>query len=290
MSADLHLHTYFSDGTFSPEEVARLAKDKGLKAVALTDHDTMEGCARMSAACQEAGIEFIPATELTAEVHGHEIHLLGYFLDAQNERLSSELAKFQKVRQGRIHEMSAKLNQSGVPLKAETVFALANCRAPGRPHVARALVQEGYCASLDEAFERFLRKGKPAWVPKFQISARDAIDLVHQAGGLAVMAHPGLNRTDEIIPELVKTGLDGLECFHTKHSTSMTEHYLQIAEAHNLLVTGGSDCHGLSKGKPLIGTVRIPYRLVERMKDAILHRAVEGGFLIARPSRPVTEV
>ena len=290
MSADLHLHTYFSDGTFSPEEVARLAKDKGLKAVALTDHDTMEGCARMSAACQEAGIEFIPATELTAEVHGHEIHFLGYFLDAQNERLSSELAKFQKVRQRRIHEMSAKLNQSGVPLKAETVFALANCRAPGRPHVARALVQEGYCASLDEAFERFLRKGKPAWVPKFQICARDAIDLVHQAGGLAVMAHPGLNRTDEIIPELVKTGLDGLECFHTKHSTSMTEHYLQIAEAHNLLVTGGSDCHGLSKGKPLIGTVRIPYRLVERMKDAILHRAVKGGFLIARPSRPATGV
>jgi predicted metal-dependent phosphoesterase TrpH len=284
MFADLHLHTFFSDGTFSPEEVTALAQQHGLKAVALTDHDTMEGCARMAAACQMAGIEFIPATELTAEANGHEIHFLGYFLDADNEILLRKLAKFQEVRQGRIREMSAKLNQLGIPLQAQTVFALANCRAPGRPHVARALVQEGFCASLDEAFERFLKKSKPAWVPKFKVSALEAINLIHQAGGLAVMAHPGLNRTDEMIPELVAAGMDGLECFHTKHSTNMTEHYLQIAEHHHLLVTGGSDCHGLSKGKPLIGSVRIPYRLVELMKDKVLHRAVEGGFLLAQSS------
>ena len=284
MFADLHLHTYFSDGTYSPEEVAELAHKNSLRAVALTDHDTVEGCARMGAACQAAGIEFIPATELTAEVSGHEIHFLGYFLDPQNELLLRELAKFQEVRQRRINEMSAKLNHLGIGLKAETIFTLANCRAPGRPHVARALVQEGFCASLDGAFERFLRKGKPAWVPKFKISAHQAIDLVHQAGGLAVMAHPGLNRTDEIIPEMVAAGMDGLECFHTKHSTAMTEHYLQIAEAHHLLVTGGSDCHGLSKGKPLIGTVRIPYRLVEQMRERVLQRAVEKGFLLAQSS------
>ena len=286
MFADLHLHTFFSDGTYSPEEVAELAQKNGLRAVALTDHDTVEGCGRMAAACRAGGIEFIPATELTAEVSGHEIHFLGYFVDPQNERLLRELAKFQEVRQRRINEMSAKLNQLGVALKAETIFALANCRAPGRPHVARALVQEGFCATLDEAFERFLRKGKPAWVPKFKISALEAIDLIHHAGGLAVMAHPGLNRTDEIIPEMVAAGMDGLECFHTKHSTSMTEHYLQIAEAHNLLVTGGSDCHGLSKGKPLIGTVRIPYRLVELMHDKVLQRSVDAGFLLARSASP----
>jgi predicted metal-dependent phosphoesterase TrpH len=286
MPADLHLHTCFSDGTFTPEELAALAQQAGLKAVALTDHDTVEGCARMAAACQALGVEFIPAAELTAEVSGHEIHFLGYFLDPENEMLLRELAKFQEVRQGRIHEMTARLNQAGVPLKAESVFALANCRAPGRPHVARALVQEGFCDTLDQAFERFLRKGKPAWVPKFKISAMEAIRLIHQAGGLAVMAHPGLNRTDEVIPELVQVGMDGLECFHTKHSTNMTEHYLQIAEQHNLLVTGGSDCHGLNKGKPLIGTVKVPYRLVERMKERVLQRAVEGGFLIAQPSSP----
>src|SRR5262249_1931237 len=229
MSADLHLHTFFSDGTYSPEEVAALAQQNGLKAVSLTDHDTVEGCARMAVACQAGGVEFIPAAELTAEVSGHEIHFLGYFVDPENESLLRELAKFQEVRQSRVQEMCARLNELGVPLSAQTVFALANCRAPGRPHVARALVQEGFCSGLDEAFERFLKKSRPAWVPKFKISATEAIQLIHQAGGVAAMAHPGLNRTDEVIPDLVEAGMDALECFHTKHSTSMTEHYLEIA-------------------------------------------------------------
>lgn len=288
MFADLHLHTHFSDGTYSPEEVATQAAKHGLKAMALTDHDTMEGCERAAAACAERGIEFIPASELTAELDDIELHLIGYFLDPANEKLKQELAVFQRVRQQRIHEMAARLRQVGVPLQAESVFALANCRAPGRPHVARALVQQRLCGNLDEAFERFLKKGKPAWVPKFKMSALQAIELIHQAGGLAVMAHPGLNRTDDIIPALVKAGMDGIECFHTKHSTSVTEHYLQIAEKHNLLVTGGSDCHGVSKGRPLIGTIRIPYVYVERLKDAATRRALDRGFHIANtsPSAP----
>lgn len=285
MFADLHLHTHFSDGTYGPEELAALAEEHKLKAVALTDHDTMEGCARAAAACQQRGIEFIPASELTAELDDIELHLIGYFLDCDNERLQTELARFQHVRQQRIHEMAARLRQVGVPLQAESVFALANCRAPGRPHVARALVQQRLCGSLDEAFERFLKKGKPAWVPKCRMSALQAIELIHQAGGLAVMAHPGLNRTDDVIPVLVKAGLDGLECFHTKHSTNMTEHYLQIAERHQLLVTGGSDCHGISKGKPLIGTIRIPYVYVERLKDRALQKSLERGFQIANDGK-----
>jgi 3',5'-nucleoside bisphosphate phosphatase len=151
-----------------------------------------------------------------------------------------------------------------VPLKAESVFALANCKSPGRPHVARALVKEKLVGNLDEAFERFLKKAGPPGCPKTKMSALEGIELIHQAGGLAVMAHPGLNRTDEIIPALVDAGLDGIECFHTKHSTAMSERYLEIAEKFNLLVTGGSDCHGFSKGKPLIGTVKLPYEHVER--------------------------
>ncbi len=284
MFADLHLHTIFSDGTYTPEALTAEAQRCGLAAVALTDHDTMEGCPRMAAACQAAGIEFIPASELTAELNGNEIHLLGYFLDIENQKLQAALAKFQEVRRRRVREMAARLNQLNVPLRAEAVFALANCGAPGRPHVARALVQGGFCGSLDEAFERFLKVGKPAWVPKFKISAVDAIELIHQAGGLAAMAHPGLNRTDEIIPELARAGMDALECFHTKHSAAMTEHYLQLAEAHQLLVTGGSDCHGLSKGKPLIGTVKVPYELVTRLRDRALAQAVERGFKIASAS------
>jgi len=275
--ADLHLHTQFSDGTFTPEELAGHGARLGFAALALTDHDTVEGCARMAAACAAAGIEFIVGAELTAEHEDTEVHILGYFLDAENQTLLTEIARFQAVRQQRIHEMVARLNAVNVPLEVESVFALANCKSPGRPHVARALVKAGLVGHLDEAFEKYLKKGRPAWVPKTKVSALESVGLIHQAGGLAVMAHPGLNRTDEIIPALVDAGLDGIECFHTKHSTGLSERYLEIADRFHLLVTGGSDCHGFSKGKPLIGGVKLPYEYVEKMKQAVAAKNSADG-------------
>lgn len=272
MFADLHLHTFFSNGTYSPAELVAQGRRHGLAALALTDHDTVEGCPPTALACAEAGIEFIVGTELTAEQEGTEIHILGYGFDIQNPKLLAEMARFQTVRQDRIREMVARLNQLHVPLRVEAVFALANCRAPGRPHVARALVEAGLCGSLDEAFERFLKKHRPAWVPKFKMSAACAIELIHQAGGLAVMAHPGLNRADEAIPGMVEAGLDGIECFHTKHSTATAEHYLEMANGYQLLVTGGSDCHGATKGKPVIGTIKLPYQHVEKLKAKAAER------------------
>jgi predicted metal-dependent phosphoesterase TrpH len=263
--ADLHLHTQFSDGTFTPEELVLRAQNAGLACIALTDHDTVEGCARAAAACADVKMEFISGAELTAEHEDTEVHILGYFLDTKNPVLLDRIGKFQAVRQNRIREMCAALNQLGIPLKAEAVFALANCKSPGRPHVARALVKEKLIGNLDEAFEKYLKKGRPAWVPKTKMSALEGVELIHQAGGLAVMAHPGLNRTDDIIPGLVKAGLDGIECFHTKHSTVMAERYLEIAEKYDLLVTGGSDCHGFSKKAPLIGTVKLPYEHIEKL-------------------------
>jgi 3',5'-nucleoside bisphosphate phosphatase len=270
--ADLHLHTLFSDGTFTPEELAERGGRLGLLAMALTDHDTVEGCARMGKACASLGIDFIPGTELTAEFDGNEVHLLGYFVETEHPRLLGEIKKFQAVRQNRIREMASRLNKLGVPLRADAVFELANCRSPGRPHVGRALVLEGLCASLDEAFDKYLKKGRPAWVPKYKISAIDAIDLIHDAGGLAVLAHPGLNHCDHIIPSLVQQGLDGLECFHTRHNGGMPEHYLKMAERLNLLVTGGSDCHGYSKGKPLIGGVKLAGVHLEKLREAHQNR------------------
>jgi 3',5'-nucleoside bisphosphate phosphatase len=273
MFADLHLHTRYSDGTWSPTDLVREAQRHGLSALALTDHDTVEGCQPTAQACGEVGIEFIPGTELTAEQAGHEIHILGYYLETESPELLQEICLFQSVRQDRIREMVQRLNKMSIPLQVEAVFALANCRSPGRPHVARALVQAGLCRSLDEAFERFLKKNRPAWVPKYKMSAIEAIQLIHRARGVAVLAHPGLNHTDEVIPSIVEAGLDGIECFHTKHSTSMTEHYLEMADEHKLLVTGGSDCHGVNKGRPLIGTVRVPYEHVEALKARAVGRA-----------------
>jgi len=270
--ADLHLHTHFSDGTFSPEELAGYGQRFGFTALALTDHDSVEGCVRMAEVCGKAGIEFISGTELTAEHNGTELHLLGYLVDTRNEKLLGDIARFQAVRQDRIREMVSRLNELHVPLEAEMVFALANCKSPGRPHVARALVKAGLCKSLDEAFERFLKKNRPAWVPKAKMSALEGVELIHQAGGLAVMAHPGLNRTDDVIPALVDAGLDGIECFHTKHSTATSARYLEMADKFHLLVTGGSDCHGFSKGKPLIGTVKLPYEHVEKLKSRVASR------------------
>lgn len=266
MFADLHLHTKFSDGTYSPEELVAQARFHQLAAIALTDHDTVEGCPRAAAACAAADIEFIPGSELTSEHNDVEVHILAYFVDATNAAFLTEIAKFQTARQNRIREMCAKLNALGIGLQAEEVFTLASCHSPGRPHVARALVAGKHCRNLDTAFERFLKKDRPAYVPKFKMSAARAIELIHQAGGLAVMAHPALNRTDEIIPAIVAAGLDGIEVFHTKHGPNANHRYMALANKFNLLITGGSDCHGMSKGRPLIGTVKLAYDYVEKMK------------------------
>ena len=274
---DLHLHSRYSDGTYAPEEVAAQARRYELAAIALTDHDSVEGCADAERACRALGVEFVVGIELTAEQEGNELHILGYGFDPQNARLLMEIARFQEVRQNRVREMVERLNRIKVPLAVDAVFALANCRAPGRPHVARALVAAGLCRNVDEAFERFLKKHRPAWVPKFKMSGEKALELIHQAGGVAVLAHPGLNHTDEVIPGMVAAGLDGIECFHTKHSTTTAEYYLQLADRFNLLVTGGSDCHGMSKGKPLIGSVKVPYQHLEQLKARAAQIRATGG-------------
>ncbi len=265
---DLHLHTLFSDGISTPEQVAEDAQEMELAAIALTDHDTIEGCPRLAKACAERGIEFIPGTELSTDIDGHEMHLLGYFLDTGNEELIRETTRYQQNRTDRVHGLVEQLNRIGIPLRTDQVFDLAKCKAPGRPHVARALVKHGFCSTTDQAFVRYLRKNAPAWVPKINVCFADGIRLIHQSGGLAIMAHPGLNKIDHLIPRMVEAGLDGIECWHTKHPKSTVKRYREMAaRLGGLLVTGGSDCHGPSRGHyPLIGTVRVPYDILDEMK------------------------
>ncbi len=264
---DLHLHTHFSDGVSTPEQVAEEAQQMELAAIALTDHDTIEGCPSFAKACADRGIEFVPGTELSADIQGHEMHLLGYFLDTKNEELIRETTRYQQNRTNRVHDLIRQLNSIGVPLSAEQVFALAKCKAPGRPHVAQALVKHGFCSTMDEAFARYLRKSAPGWVPKVNASFEEGIRLIHQAGGLAVMAHPGLNKIDHLIPDMVRAGLDGIECWHSRHPRSTAKRYREMAARLGLLISGGSDCHGPSRGRhPLIGTVRVPYNILDEMK------------------------
>ena len=270
MYADLHLHTNFSDGTYTPEELVEHGHARGLNVMALTDHDTVDGCSRMAEACEKHGIEFIVGCEFTVELGGFELHLLGYFLDLECSELMEQLAKYQSVRHNRVHEMVSKLKGVGLDIESEEVLKIANCNSPGRPHIARALVAKGCCRSVDESFQRYLKKGRPGWVPKEKMTAEKAIELIHESGGVAVIAHPGLYHRDEVIASLVDAGLDGIECFYTRHSTPMTEHYLMLAEQYGLLVTGGSDCHGDNKGRPLIGGVKLPYQYVERMKSVVM--------------------
>lgn len=208
---------------------------------------------------------------------GHELHILGYGLDAAEPRLGVCLLDFQKARQDRIREMVERLAAVGVTIQEESVFKLANCRAPGRPHVGRALVEAGVCRSMDEAFDRFLKKNKPGWVPKFRMSATDVIRLIHEAGGAAVLAHPALYRFDSALPALVEAGLDGIECQHTKHTPGAVAHYSGIAGELGLLMTGGSDCHGYTKGSPLIGTVKLALDRFELLLERIAGRRLAAG-------------
>ena len=277
MYADLHLHTYFSDGTFSPEEVVERAEQQGLKAIAVTDHDTLDACPRAKEACDDRGIEFVYGTELTAEIDGSEVHVLGYFLNIEDPQLQSQIELFRKARVDRIYKMVDCLNKMGVQMEAKEVFEIANCKSPGRPHVARALIKKKVCPNYEAAFSRFLYNDGPAWVPKTRFPASDAIDIIHNAGGLAVLAHPVLNKRDDLIPELKDQGLDGIECFHTKHSGFQAKKYCQIANDNDLLISGGSDCHGFSKNRPLIGKIRLNEDYFSRLRGAAQsHSAAES--------------
>ncbi|RME92785.1 MAG: PHP domain-containing protein [Verrucomicrobia bacterium] len=271
MHVDLHCHSVFSDGGFTPEQIAARAARRGLGAVALTDHDTVAGWERFRAACEGAGVEPVIGVELTAEEDGHEVHLLGWCFDPSHPGLAEELRLCREARRQRIHEMTDRLGRLGIALEAETVFTLAGCEAPGRPHVAQALVREGHCRTLQEAFHRFLRKDSPAWAPKRRLPAARAIELVHAAGGVVAMAHPGLTRRDDLIPRLVELGLDGLECWHSAHNRTQAERYLALANECRLLITGGSDCHGPAKGQPLLGSLRVSashlHALQERARE-----------------------
>ena len=269
MPADLHIHTIFSDGTATPEEVVKLAKDAGLKTIAITDHDVVDGIDRAVAAGKSIGVEVIPGVEFTTEVPRAEIHILGYFVDYKDKSFREILKKIQEDRSTRIYKIVEKLKKVGVTVSAEEILDLASEGSVGRPHVARILVKHGFVKNFREAFEKYLSYGAPAYVPHYKLSPAEAVGLVLKVGGIPVYAHPAVSNCDEIIPDLLAAGLMGIEVYYTGHSKMDEKHYLGLAKKYNLLITGGSDFHGLGTAREVeLGEITISDKLVKKLKDA----------------------
>lgn len=266
MSADLHVHTTASDGSTSPRDVVYKAKKLGLEAIAITDHDTFGGVEDALKAARDTGMEVITGIELSTEFENKEVHILGYLMDVNDKSLSSHLDFFKKSRVERIHKIVAKLQELNFPLSMEEVLEQAGNGTVGRPHVARVLVRKGVVNSIGEAFNEYIGHGGVAFVPRTKYTPVKAVNLIRQAGGVPVLAHPGLANLDNYIPELVKKGLQGIEVYHPQHDQADIKHYLRIASRWDLLVTGGSDYHGPdARGHEALGTATVPYAVVEKL-------------------------
>ncbi len=244
MPCDLHVHTSASDGTDVPEKVVEDAYRAGLSALAITDHDTLDGIPPALAAGRKLSICVLPGVEFSTEENGHELHILGYLFQLDHPELLEQLAFFRQTRLERVVKMVERLRRLGIPVELEQVLELAGEGAVGRPHVARALVQIGAVATVGEAFEKYIGKDRVAYVPRYKLAPREAINLLHRAGGVAVLAHPGLTRCDYLIPRLVDDGLQGLEVYYPAHSQEMVWHYEKLCRRYHLVATGGSDYHG----------------------------------------------
>jgi len=275
--ADLHAHTTASDGTLTPTELVRAARAAGLGLLAVTDHDTTAGVPEAQAAAREAGITLVPGVELSARGEPGECHLLGLHVDPRSSALNDKLAELSENRRDRNARIAARLTRIGVPLTLDEVTALAPEGANlGRPHFAQAMVARGYVRDIPEAFDRYLGDGKPGNIAKESLAPREAIELIHAAGGLCFLAHPGLLKlhahlTDEgFIERLKGFGLDGIEAYYSKYSPAQTERFLRLAQKHGLLVTGGSDFHGANKPDTPLGAVIDGARLPATLLPAAL--------------------
>jgi len=275
--ADLHMHTNHSDGTLNPTELARLARAQGVDAVALTDHDTVTGIKELVEETNRLGLEAIPGVELSANFHPGTLHILGYGFDPDGP-IQEKLEKFQKARAERNPRILEKLKALGFPLTLEEVGEIAQVKGQlGRPHIARALEAKGYVKSYKEAFDKYLTKGAPAYVSKAAWSAQECIDMLHESGGVAVVAHPiqmklqGMELRTKI-GELAQMGLDGLEVVHPDQKPGDQETFRQLAGEFGLLTTGGSDFHGDHKPGIQLGQGRPPYEFLERLRERLKKR------------------
>jgi hypothetical protein len=267
MPIDLHIHTNYSDSTLSPLQVIDYANASGLKAVGVTDHDTVDGLEEAMEAAEGKGVKIISGVELSAEVEEGEVHILGYFGNWFDKKFKERLDSFREERAKRARRIVEKLIQLGINLDYQLVVKHAGPGNIGRLHIAHVLLDIGAVKTIKEAFHRFIGYGRPAYVRKFKLSPVEAIKMILDVGGVPVLAHPYYRGCEELIPELVAAGLRGLEVYHPEHTKEQEVHFKYLAEKFGLIITGGSDCHGLGKGSILIGTIRMPDELIGKLEE-----------------------
>lgn len=275
---DLHTHSTFSDGSLTPARLAVLARESGLSALALTDHDTTGGVPELMAACEREGVAGIVGVEISAEVPRGTMHVLAYGIDLANTTLQQALAEIRAGREDRNKVILDRLNTLGYALVWDEIRSLAGDDVVGRPHFAQALVNRGYVKNREDAFERLLAKGRPGYVERFRLSPEDGIGIIRGAGGVAVLAHPftlklGRRELAEEVRRLAGCGLGGIEAYYSEHTPAMQEEYSALAKSLGMLVTGGSDFHG--EGNPAIrmgrgfGNLDVPDLLVGPLMEAM---------------------
>ncbi len=264
---DLHTHSTASDGLFAPARLVALAVERGLRVLALTDHDTVGGVGEASDAAAATGLRFIPGVELSTFVEAGEVHMLGYFIDPADPTLLEALGRFREAREGRAEGMVSRLREAGASIRLERVLELAAGGSIGRPHVARALVEAGHAASVGEAFDRWLVRGRPGYVERFKLTPSAAVTLIREVGAVPVLAHPhSAADLASLLPELLAAGLAGLECYYGDYDDDRRDEYLRLASRHNLVPTGGTDFHGTGAAhrRPL-GHTYVPLESVEAL-------------------------
>lgn len=275
---DLHAHTSASDGTYSPKDLVKLAKSEGIEAIAITDHDTIEGLPEALEAGEKMGVEVIPGVEISIDHQPGSMHVLGLFLDIENEKLKEYLTDLQTSRSSRNPRIIEKLNELGLSITMEEVEKISGGGQVGRPHIAAALLKNGHVRTIQHAFDKYLKKGAVAYFERHRLTREKAVDMIHGAGGLVILAHPhtlGVNgiSLDNLMAELKEVGFDGLELFYNSHSPSDEDKLMKIVDKNGFVISGGTDFHG--ENKPSIklgvgyGNMAIPYEVLQEMRQQL---------------------
>jgi len=269
------MHSTHSDGKLTVEEIIYHAKNMNLKGISITDHDTIDGTTKAINFKDKGNLDIIPGIEFSTVYNDEEIHILGYSFDCYNKEFNRFIRDMQQHRSDRAVKIIDKFSCVGIDLTMEELLQKSRGESIGRPHFAYLLIEKGYASSVQEAFGKYLVPGSLCYVERFKLSPEDTIKHIREAGGVSVLAHPGLIKNQDFVEKIIAMKIDGIEVYHSKHTSKQNREYYYIAKENQLLITGGSDCHSkIANEKPFIGSVKIPYSYVESLKQLKVKRCL----------------